>query len=160
MRAKDPIVIKKRHKMSVMHNPPETYGDCFRACLATLLGYSEINDVPHFMDANLYPKMDDTWKALDEFLTTHGLFRFTFAYRSDDLDQVLKAMKVWNQDQLYMLCGESPRGFDHEVIALNDAIWHDPHPDGGGIVKPSTAEGGEGLFWISLFTPLYVLPEP
>ncbi len=32
-----------------LHNPPETYGDCYRACIASLLDLG-LDDVPHFYD--------------------------------------------------------------------------------------------------------------
>ena len=34
------------------HNPPHSYGDCLRACVATILDFDAL-DVPNFADAGV-----------------------------------------------------------------------------------------------------------
>jgi hypothetical protein len=55
-------------------------------------------------------------------------------------------MAVWNPGKLYMLTGMSPRQSLHVVIAKDDKIIHDPHPEGGGIIGPDKHE----TYWIDI----------
>lgn len=40
----------------------------------------------------------------------------------------------------YLVIGESYRGFDHVCIYKNGELWHDPHPDGTGLVTEELFE--------------------
>ncbi len=48
--------------MRVPHNPPHSYGDCFRACIASILEM----DVPHFLDGNEDDDWPETTRSLSE----------------------------------------------------------------------------------------------
>lgn len=137
-------------KQTIRHDPDAgRYGDCFRTCLACLMDL-EPQDVPHFMDLNEYPyeDMGDLWACVDRWLIRYGLVRATFAIPAESVEPVLTMMRNHNPAVPYMLCGQSPRGTDHEVICQGGGIIHDPHPDGGGLVGPASNE----YFWVSLLS--------
>jgi hypothetical protein len=109
---------------TVKHDPPNTYGDCFRACVASLLSFSSINDVPHF-----YRDGDDN-RGLAEFkgwLSGHASMRpfYTAIGGAATIDDVFAMMAGVNADIEYLLfcqCG----GENHVLICKNDKIIHDP----------------------------------
>ena len=135
-------------KQRFRHNPPETFGDCASACLASLLDMP-IEDVPHF--SKLFWEDRDGWgKAEKEFLASKGLRKAQFGY-SSELKDVLLYMKEANPDMYYILLGTSKNGTHHDVIGLNDEIVWDPSIDNSGIVAPCK---DEGAYYVSVFVPI------
>ncbi|CBA14749.1 hypothetical protein XALC_0204 [Xanthomonas albilineans GPE PC73] len=59
-------------------------------------------------------------------------------------------MEIRNPDIRYLLCGMSPRGTNHTVIACGGGYDWDPHPDGGFLVGPLTS----GYYEITFLLPL------
>lgn len=140
-------------KQRFRHNPPETFGDCASACLASLLEL-QIDEVPHF--SKLFWEGRDGWgKAEKEFLHSKGLRKVQFGY-SCDLQDMLKYMKEANPDTYYILLGKSRNGTAHDVIGLNDQIVWDPSIDNSGIVEPCE----EGAYYISVFVPIGLTHQP
>ena len=100
-------------------------GDCFRACLATLLGTS--------YEATPHAGMSHCW-----FEVARDFTRRTTNGRSDlgyiaNPDQVIS-----HCDGIAIGCGPSPRGpFLHAVIIdlRTGATVHDPHPSRAGILE-------------------------
>jgi hypothetical protein len=90
-------------------------GNCFAACLATLLQIS-ISEIPD----DLYPSQ----RILD-LIYSKG-YRFISVYDEDDVPK----------DTFYIACGISPRNrnIKHAVIYQNGKLVHDPHPDSSGII--------------------------
>lgn len=124
------------------HNPPETYGDCFRTALASLLNMNR-DDVPHFFGSE-----DGDWIDVDKWLSAHGFAHFTIPF-AGSLQDVLYTMKTQNPDIYYLISGGSPRGFNHQCIAVNDEIICDPAPDGGGLIGPNS----DGYIWVGVLLP-------
>lgn len=123
------------------------YGDCFRACIASLLEM-EAHEVPHFF--GLAPNTNDAWLIADKFLEAHGLAT-AFIYFDGKLpiEHVLTTMAVTNPNIYYMLAGKSRNMTGHIVIGLNDAIVHDP--SGNGIVAPQAlGDAGELIYTVIL----------
>jgi len=101
-------------------------GNCFSACVASLLGLG-IDDVPFFMG-------EDNWdEALLEWCAARGV--------GVDFSTQFPAPR----GTLCIVGGESPRykANGHSVIARDGVVIHDPHPDRSGIV-------GEPWIWIAL----------
>lgn len=97
----------------------EPEGNCFAACLASLLEIN-IDDVPDFS-----PQPDDKllwFEKANIFLRTYGLVSMFFTPEFPI-----------PKDTFYLINGMSPRGLDHSTIGKNGVIVHDPHPDGGGV---------------------------
>lgn len=104
-------------------------GNCQSACLATLLGLP-LSDVPNWTamecgDAHKFA-------AMHEWLRGYGWGLVTVA-RGD--------MPEWPPRHGYFICGgDSPRGLYHAVIYRDGELWHDPHPDRGGIASCDTID--------------------
>lgn len=91
-------------------------GNCFPACLASLLHLS-IEDVPHFGD-------DDWFDRFAAWLRPRGLYPVCVPKQDD-----------WRPAGFHILSGRSPRGdFMHAVVAFGAEIVHDPHPSRAGIL--------------------------
>lgn len=134
-------------KQRLLHKPEEgQYGDCFRTALACMLNLAP-EEVPHFLHDD--PSSEVFWSRANEWLLARGLKLFNVPFKAD-LDDVLATMKAQNPGVYYLLAGESPRGTAHQVIALDDAIIHDPHPDGGGLVGPVPYDG---MYWVNVLVP-------
>lgn len=97
-------------------------GDCWKACVASLLGVQDYDSVPHFV------ALDDWWGE-------------THRYIWDTTGQVLRKWrdKGYISDGIDLLIGvgPSPRGdFYHAVIVDREGkLIHDPHPSGMGILE-------------------------
>jgi hypothetical protein len=100
-----------------MHDPDNgVYGDCMRACIATLLSLP-IQDVPHFLHDCDYDKFDE---RVNEFLASRGLCL---------VDTLADAT-----DFYHLIYGYTVRGTYHAVVGKNGNIVHDPHPSKAGLV--------------------------
>lgn len=133
-----------RHYSSVFHDPEAgTYGDCFRAVIASLTDARHIDDVPHFFAGG---SAELGYDILDLWLTEwFGLVYLESRFPSMTLDEMLKMLAGSYPDISVMLAGQSHHGVDHVVIARNGEIIHDPssHTGSSVLVGPTT-----GDFWI------------
>lgn len=135
------------NKQLFRHKPElGQYGDCHRTCLANMLDL-EPASVPNF--AVHYDDIPAFYREVDKFLSSKGLAEFTYAM-SGTLEDVLNCMQVWNKNQLYILCGKSPRDTNHSVVCRGGKIICDPAIDGGDLVGPAS----DGYYWISVLTPI------
>jgi hypothetical protein len=96
----------------LLHNE-NIKGDCFRACICSLLEISD-NDVPNFIDDNNYPEKLYDWMQENKL-------------------NLYASEKPPKDIEYYMAWGISPRGNKHSVIYKNGKLVHDPHPDGGDV---------------------------
>jgi hypothetical protein len=136
----------------IEHKPEEgQYGDCTRACIASLLDiYPEF--VPHFASDGV-PDPDKFWAKVQDFLREHGVQRVTIPFKADTVAEVLKAMGGLNPGIYYMLGVGSPKA-NHSVIACGGEIVHDP----GGYSDPSCfTPCDDGFIWVDYFVPLSVV---
>lgn len=111
-----------------LHNPPKSYGDCIRACVATL---TNDDDVPHVFDER---DADICWRELRAYLATKGKTLVIFT-----MDEPFEEMKEINSDTSYMLIGGTANGSNHAVICKNDEIIHNPAYYSSQIVGPTDA---------------------
>ncbi len=118
------------------HDPPATYGDCHRACLASLLEM----DVPHFFEDGYDP--DTAVQVVRDWLKSRGLYDISFFFNWP-LPELLLMAKHLNPGLHYMLTGTSGKTVPHSVICLDDKIVHDP--TGTGIVGPCKS----GYYWLT-----------
>jgi hypothetical protein len=115
--------------MTVTHDPDNgSYGDCFRACLASLLELP-ITAVPHIMDGN--PDQDEFNRRTSAFLKLHGLFFMEIPIW--DLREWMDACGI--DDIWHTITGDSPNFADtrHCVVGHNGRIAHDPAPSRKGL---------------------------
>ena len=97
-----------------MHNPPKTYGDCIRACIAML---TDDDQVPHVFSDIIEP--EKSWHQLRSYLETKGKFLFLVGVECH------KEMAENNPDIPYMLICGTATG-NHAVICLNGKVIHNP----------------------------------
>lgn len=118
------------------HNPSEgRIGDCFRACLASLLELP-IDDVPA---PEAYDNAAAWWRVYRDWLRARGLAILT---HTED-EAIWRDWFVRTQGDVYHIAsGPSPRhpGTDHSVVMRNDVMVHDPHPSGVGLAKITCRE--------------------
>jgi hypothetical protein len=93
-------------------------GNCQSACIAMLLGLS-LNEVPNFNDHA------DFSGAMQDFLRRRGYTILTFPISAVELRAFQKGFAI--------VGGMSPRGHNHAVLYKDGELWHDPHPERGGV---------------------------
>lgn len=130
----------------VKHDPPHSYGDCLRACIASILN-RDINSVPHFYrDGN-----DERGKIeLHSWLNENGYRLFYTALgASSSLDDIFLMMSDVNKDIEYLLFCQCT-DIDHVVVCQNNKIVHDPAWYRSPISGPTTM----GLWVIAVIVPV------
>lgn len=115
--------------------PSDEVGNCYQAAIASLLEL-ELEDVPHFVAMG-----DKWWEGTIKWMNERGK-GVAWIPVGDGLEANLKPSGY------HLMSGGSPRGdFLHEVVALDGAVAHDPHPS------------GDGLTFISGWTIIYDMKE-
>ena len=97
-------------------------GDCWKACIASLLEVEDYDSVPHFV------AMDEWWRETCAYVwgrAGKGLMKWR--------DRTLLPEGI----ELFIGTGPSPRGdFYHAVIVDREGnLVHDPHPSQLGILE-------------------------
>lgn len=117
------------------HNPPDTYGDCVRACIASMLELPA-TDVPHFYRDGC--DAETGTQRMREYLATLGYCAFYVAYDGgSSLDELQRVMMQINPGITYMLFG-STEDCDHIVICRDGITLHDPAWVRVPIIGPSS----------------------
>lgn len=116
-------------------------GNCEGATIATLLGL-DIEDIPSFWDCcdkenpNTAENGVIYQRNLNNFLEKYGYKMLNLGVNSDpserDQQWVIDISK--HLGIKHLVAGISPRGHMHSVIYENGELWHDPHPEGGGVI--------------------------
>ena len=126
-------------EQTILHDPDKgVVGNCFAACLASLLEIS-LEDVPHFVETS-----PDAWqKDLNQWLAARGL-AFVDVWCPNPTNFQWYVTEQLGHVGFYILSGPSPRhkDVDHAVIAKGGEIVFDPHPSKAGIA--------DGYRWIGL----------
>jgi len=123
----------------IEHNPPDSYGDCFRACIASILELPSF-EVPHFaLLAHEENGSDEDMVALcRKWVAPLGLGYIDIPLQSSSVDEMLRFCHRFAPGTHYVLTGQSKRGFGHCVIGYDDQIVFDPtyrdEPDGHGLI--------------------------
>lgn len=106
--------------------PGQQYGDCMRACIASLLD-SPIAEVPHFLrEAEGDPV--GFWEGIYAFCEARG-----FDY--SPVHPVFDPAMARHVGGFHTIGGPSPRGGGilHAVVGKNGHIVFDPHPSKAGL---------------------------
>lgn len=126
------------HICKVKHDPPNSWGDCLRACVASILDVPEVERVPHFVfDGN---DEQGVIRFKDYLRQLHHVRPFYMGI-GGELDDVFRMMAEVNRDIEYLLfcrCG----GGDHVVVCKNDKVIHDPAWYKQAITGPCESAGG------------------
>jgi len=121
-------------KQSILHDPENNqYGDCFRACIASLLELP-IDEVPHVLNS---PKPSRWYEDILQWLGKRGLAYIEYRVTDEDMKHWQLLWGVDNLHIYHIITGQSPRDkkIYHSVIGLNGQIVFDPHPDNTGLVS-------------------------
>lgn len=103
-----------------LHDPPQTKGNCFAACIASFLE-CDIDDVPPVeVIMSEKPEENKWWTKL----MIHWLSRKGWVWGL--LDD--------HAEGYYMVIGQSKRGVNHVCIYKDGELWHDPHPSNDGLI--------------------------
>lgn len=140
-------------KQTIKHDPEnKQYGDCHRACIASILEIP-IEKVPHF----LYDGNDDGeifFQRTRDYLKQFGLMEVSFGFRAE-LKPVLEMMKILNPGIHYMLGCKSKKGYGHSVVCCNDQIVHDPTL----MEPPYEYNPMDGIYYITVFATIVPVPK-
>lgn len=116
-------------------------GNCMSATIATLLGL-ELKDVPSFWDGidieNPAPGSGALFNDnVNYFLRQHGFKLISLGVDSKNVTEADQNWVINISKELgvkHLVAGISPRGHMHSVIYEHGQLWHDPHPEGGGVI--------------------------
>lgn len=101
--------------------PPDEVGDCFAACMASILELP-LASVPPDLGSSA-----EWFGHCNDWLRSRGLALISFNW---DVDQEC----AWPKGAWHILSGRSPRGdWDHSTVGVEGAVVHDPHPSRGGL---------------------------
>lgn len=101
----------------VKHDPPETFGDCLRACIASLLDVESPLDVPNFAENGEHPVF-----KCQEWLCERDMRLFLTQFpASASASEVMGGVSALNPNTHYLLFSA-----DHVVICRDNKIVHDP----------------------------------
>lgn len=134
-------------KQKNLHKPEEgIFGDCFRTCLAVLLGI-DAEEVPHFLKTG---KFED--QLYIEWLNANDLHLLRVTFPGEcQLEQILITGSVMSGDMPYLLSGFSRTGCNHVVVCQGLEIVCDPSLIDAGIVGPMQNEYADGIkeeWWV------------
>ena len=113
--------------------PATEHGDCWRACLASVLGLPA-KEVPNFV----HTAGDDFVVEARRWLAPHGLTIFeTWYWENWTLEDVLKWASAHNPQTPIILSGQcvDDENDNHAVILLDGKLAHDP--SGAGVIAPA-----------------------
>ncbi len=132
--------------------------DCYRACVATVLGLP-LAEVPHFyreaaaLPGAKPPKMPGIYDLIRDWARTRG-FAALFLPAQQSLPYVLHQTYLINPEAPFILGGTSVHGTGHAVVVCGGRIIHEPTPGygpaDGGVVAPDSG----GNFELTCFVPL------
>lgn len=149
-----PPFLFSRRRMAERHNPPHSYGDCWRTCLGMALGLDPLT-IPHFGDDRLYPLADDAGrKAEAAWLAELGWTRISLPLHGGwGWEWVADVLRQQPRDAVIVITGKSPRGeWNHDVV-WRDGVLFDPFNEAEGIVLAGPAIGPGEWYWANIITP-------
>ncbi len=119
----------------VRHDPANnSYGDCLRACVATILDMMP-ELIPHFAADGVTG--DEAMQIMRYWMKPKGLAPFIIGYPGEiERADLLEMMRTVNPASSYILFGGTAGGGDHCVVCQGGEIVHNPAWYGGEIVGP------------------------
>lgn len=129
--------------MLLTHDPDNgVFGDCFRACVASIIELPA-EQVPHFFHDGQEPPQapkDEPgrpgWERLNEFLATLPVPLHSLGLALESASAYCAWMDSLrdNFDLHYILGGYTERETSHAVVGHRGRIVHDPHPSRAGLL--------------------------
>lgn len=124
------------------HRPPESYGDCLRACIATVMDVANPDQVPHFHHDG--PSGPVAMQRVRDWLHPQGYSFTGFAMPGDvAVSDVLAWMGEQNPETTWLLMGSTGAdGGDHVNVCQGGRVVHDP-----AWIPTSIKTVGSSGFW-------------
>lgn len=125
--------------------PAAEDGDCWRACIATILDLP-VADLPNFAHNADWNGM---LEAARRWLKPKGLSIYqTYCAGSWDLKEIISSFSERSPGAPFILCGASKRdpNDDHAVVVMDGALVHDP--SGSGLSGPCQEVHGERWWYM------------
>lgn len=121
---------------TVKHNPPESFGDCVRACVASILEM-RAETVPHFADDGC--NGDEMMNRIRDFLAPMGLAPVIVPFDgSASLSDLLLLWKM-NSFESHAILFCRSGGSDHAVVMYDGRVVHNPAWYAGLIDGPTSS---------------------
>ena len=103
----------------------KNFGDCFRACVASIFEFS-ISEMPNFweqtQDVSEFWSLNNNW-----MMETRGFKILHFQLLPEDKHAVV--------DLLCIACAKTIRGNEDHAVIWKNGLVHDPHPSGVGLAE-------------------------
>ena len=133
----------------VKHDPENgTYGDCLRACVASMLG-KQAEDVPHFAHDGSDAEIVN--ERLREYLATLGLAPWWTHYDLElSRDDLLSSLSESGQGVNFLLFGRTASDGDHVIVCRDGKPVHDP----AWYREPLVRGGRHGAWSVVVFAAL------
>lgn len=115
------------------HDPPHSYGDCLRACIASVMD-RPAEDVPHFMDGGVDPHA--ALDAVRLWLKPQHCTAFLIQFPPVSRAELFEVMQRDNPEAVYLLEGITSDGGGHIVVCRGNKVIHNPAWFGCHITEP------------------------
>lgn len=149
-----------QHQLIVNHDEKrEQYGDCFRACIASVLDVP-IAEVPHrYPDREAWERYErgeqHEWRPGDpivDWLAERGQRLLMRRINGEwTLAEVLAEIAYYSPGVHWIIGGKSRSGHGHVCVARDHEIVWDPHPSNGKHLTPSRMVEIEHPYWFGYF---------
>jgi hypothetical protein len=129
-------------------NPERTEaGDCFRACVASILE-RPLDTVPHFFQGQrvgtvISPQRET---AMQDWFGLLGLGFVTLPLRADTPEQAMGMFGSRYPSLYYILIGQTRKGVNHAIVCRGAYVAHDPGRPAIGLAGPQ----GNGVFTVGI----------
>lgn len=148
--------------MTQLHDPANgVFGDCYRTCVAMLLGLEQLQ-VPRFNGPDYDEPGAQVLAMRDWLRRERGLCLIGIQLEAGgrDLGEVLQDL-FWccGPDVHFIASGKTVRGTQHSVVATLDGITHDPHPSRAGLTGPDPENDRFYFEFIGVIPPVSAATE-
>lgn len=112
-----------KNKQTKLHNPPYQRGNCFATIISCFLD-CEVEEVPPFENMMDFNDITNT-----KWIIEASNWLLEKGYEWGSLDT--------HGEGYYIVIGNTPRSSEvlHCCIYKKGELWHDPHPDGTGLIN-------------------------
>lgn len=145
--------------MTIFHDPPRSYGNCFSACLASLL------ELP-IEDFDEFHRLYSAWGVLyDSGEKVPWETRVAHMHEIEKRAGHIPVHVQLGGDAIVprgwsIANGPAERGVDHSCVALDGIIIHDPHPSRTGLISIEDYEILLPVIWPPEMVPRAVSQGP
>jgi hypothetical protein len=129
-------------------NPERTEaGDCFRACVASILELP-LNTVPHFFQGQrvgtvISPQRET---AMQDWFGLRGMGFVTMPLWAETAVEAMGMFGNRYPNLYYILIGQTRKGVNHAIVCRGNYVAHDPARPAIGLAGPQ----GNGVFTVGI----------